>query len=182
MTSAMTKKSKFFGELGGWIKTIILSLLLAFIITRFVIVHAVIPSPSMENTIMTGDRLVANRLAYLFRSPQRFDVVIFEAPDPQDEGKLFIKRIIGLPGETIEISHGRVFADGVLLNDEFIKDRVTGQDNFGPVVVPEGSYFMLGDNRTNSGDSREWQRPFIHESEILGRASFRYFRGFSRIR
>lgn len=97
-------------EIFSWIKTIVFALILAFLITRFIIVNAVVPSGSMENTVMTDDRLIANRLSYIFSDPERYDIVVFKYPD--DEDTLFIKRIIGMPGETITIRDGQVYVEG----------------------------------------------------------------------
>ena len=124
---------------------------------------------------MTGDRIFGNRLAYVLGEPERFDIVIFKYPD--DESQLFIKRIIGLPGETVEIIDGKVYIDGsdTPLDDSFTLETPTG--NYGPYTVPEGCYFMLGDNRNNSKDSRFWQNTFVEEDKILGKAVVKYFPG-----
>ena len=97
-------------ELFHWILTLAIAVIIALCVNRFVLVNAEIPSGSMENTIMTGDRVFGNRLAYIFGEPKRFDIIIFRYPD--DEKQLFIKRIIGLPGETVEIHDGQIFIDG----------------------------------------------------------------------
>ena len=122
---------------------------------------------------MTGDRIFGNRLAYINKDPQRFDIVIFKYPD--DETQLFIKRVIGLPGETVEIRDGKVYIDGAEtpLDDSFTPEPPQG--NWGPEVVPEGSYFMLGDNRNRSKDSRFWTNTFVKKEKILGKAVLRYF-------
>ena len=95
---------KIVKELWEYVKLIIIVLVAVFILNHFVIINARIPSPSMENTIMTGDQIFGNRLSYLFDDPERYDIVIFEWPD--DPEQLFIKRVIGLPGETVEIRDG----------------------------------------------------------------------------
>ncbi len=110
-----TKKSKkknnsIQREIISWVKTIVMALILAYLITHFIIVNAVVPSGSMETTVMTGDRLVANRLSYAFGDPERYDIIVFKYPD--DESTLFIKRIIGMPGETITIKDGNVYVEG----------------------------------------------------------------------
>lgn len=122
---------------------------------------------------MTGDRIFGNRLAYINKDPQRFDIVIFKYPD--DETQLFIKRVIGLPGETVEIRDGKVYIDGseTPLDDSFTPEPPQG--NWGPEVVPEDSYFMLGDNRNRSKDSRFWTNTFVKKEKILGKAVLRYF-------
>lgn len=160
-------------ELFQWVLVILGAVILAFLIDTFVIVNAQIPSGSMENTIMTGDRVFGNRLAYKFSNPKRFDIIIFKYPD--DESQLFIKRIIGLPGETVEIHDGNIYINGsdTPLEDVDIKEPMEG--SFGPYTVPEGCYFVMGDNRNNSRDSRYWENTFVSEDEILGKAVFRYW-------
>lgn len=162
-------------ELWEYIKMIIFVLIFVLVVNNFMIINAKIPSPSMENTIMTGDRIFGNRLAYVLGDPQRFDIVIFRYPD--DESQLFIKRIIGLPGETVEIIDGKVYIDGseTPLDDSFTPETPTG--NYGPYTVPENCYFMLGDNRNNSKDSRFWQNTFVERDAILGKAVLKYFPG-----
>ena len=160
-------------ELWEYIKMIIFVVVVVFIVNNVLLINAKIPSESMEDTIMTGDRIFGNRLAYINKDPQRFDIVIFKYPD--DETQLFIKRVIGLPGETVEIRDGKVYIDGAEtpLDDSFTPEPPQG--NWGPEVVPEGSYFMLGDNRNRSKDSRFWTNTFEKKEKILGKAVFRYF-------
>ena len=162
-------------ELWEYIKMIIFVLIFVLVVNNFLIINAKIPSPSMVNTIMPGDRIFGNRLAYVLGDPQRFDIVIFRYPD--DESQLFIKRIIGLPGETVEIIDGKVYIDGseTPLDDSFTPETPTG--NYGPYTVPENCYFMLGDNRNNSKDSRFWQNTFVERDAILGKAVLKYFPG-----
>ena len=160
-------------ELWEYIKMIIFVVVVVFIVNNVLLINANIPSESMEETIMTGDRIFGNRLAYINKDPQRFDIVIFKYPD--DETQLFIKRVIGLPGETVEIRDGKVYIDGAEtpLDDSFTPEPPQG--NWGPEVVPEGSYFMLGDNRNRSKDSRFWTNTFVKKEKILGKAVLRYF-------
>ena len=167
------EKASIGKELFQWVLVILGAVILAFLIDTFVIVNAQIPSGSMENTIMTGDRVFGNRLAYKFSDPKRFDIIIFKYPD--DESQLFIKRIIGLPGETVEIHDGNIYINGsdTPLEDVDIKEPMEG--SFGPYTVPEGCYFVMGDNRNNSRDSRYWENTFVSEDEILGKAVLRYW-------
>ena len=101
--------------------------------------------------------------------------MVFKYPD--DESQLFVKRVIGLPGETVEIKDGKVYINGseTPLDDSFTPETPTG--DYGPYVVPDGSYFMLGDNRNHSGDSRFWKQPYVEKEKIVGKAIFRYFPG-----
>ena len=159
-------------ELWEYIKMIIFVVVVVFIVNNVLLINAKIPSESMEDTIMTGDRIFGNRLAYINKDPQRFDIVIFKYPD---DTQLFIKRVIGLPGETVEIRDGKVYIDGseTPLDDSFTPEPPQG--DWGPEVVPEGSYFMLGDNRNRSKDSRFWTNTFVKKEKILGKAVLRYF-------
>lgn len=122
---------------------------------------------------MPGDRVFGNRLAYVFSEPERFDIIIFKYPD--DESQLFIKRVIGLPGETVEIRDGNIYIDGSEEPLDDVDTKETMEGSFGPYTVPEGCYFVMGDNRNNSRDSRYWEHTFVSEDEILGKAVFRYW-------
>ena len=144
------------------------------IINTFFLINAKIPSGSMENTIMENDQIFGNRLAYkLGGDPQRMDIIIFKYPD--DESKLFIKRIIGLPGETVEVVDGRVYINGsnTSIDDSFCKETPLG--DFGPYTVPADSYFVMGDNRNHSNDSRLWTNKFVRRDQIVGKAFLRYW-------
>lgn len=168
-------KNSIWKELWEYIKMIIFVVVVVLIVNNFLLINARVPSESMEKTIMTGDRFFGNRLAYLFDDPERFDIVVFKYPD--DESQLFVKRVIGLPGETVEIKDGKVYINGseTPLDDSFTPETPTG--DYDPYVVPEGSYFMLGDNRNHSGDSRFWKQPYVEKEKIVGKAIFRYFPG-----
>lgn len=161
-------------ELISWIKTIVLAVLIALFINFVLIVNATVPTGSMENTIMTKDRVVALRMSYLFSDPERGDVVIFKYPD--DESILYVKRVIGLPGDTVEIKDGGVYINGSdePLEEDYIRDITEG--DYGPYEVPEGCYFMMGDNRNNSLDSRFWNNKFVEEDKILGKVVFKYYK------
>lgn len=160
-------------EIFSWVKTIGGAIILAWIITTFIIVNAVVPTGSMKNTIMPDDRLVAFRLSYLFSEPERFDIVVFKYPDNEDI--LYVKRIIGLPGETVDIRDGKVYINNSEepLDDSFIREEMISED--GTYEVPENSYFMLGDNRNDSQDSRFWENKFVWEDKILGKVIFKYY-------
>ncbi len=164
-------------EIISWVKTIVFAVVFALFINRFVMVNASVPTGSMETAIMPGDRIMAFRLAYVLEKPKRFDVVVFKFPD--DESVYYVKRIIGLPGETVVIKGGKVYIDGsdTPLDDSFV-NGVPYDEDYGPYEVPEGHYFMLGDNRNNSADSRMWNNTYLSEDKILGEAVFRYYPSF----
>lgn len=173
-------KNSIYEEIISWAKAIITAGIIAFFVNNFVIVNAMVPTGSMESTIMSNDRVVAFRLSYLFSSPSRFDIIVFR--NPNNESLLYIKRIIGMPGETVMLSNGNVYINGTILEEDstFIKEPFFGE--FGPFIVGENEYFVLGDNRNRSEDSRSWENPFVPEDLILGRAVFKYFRGFEILR
>lgn len=167
---AAKEKDSTAKELFQWLIAILAAVAIALFVDNFLIVNAQIPSGSMENTIMTGDRVVGNRLSYLTKNPERYDVIIFKYPD--DESQLFIKRIIGLPGETVEIRDGHIYIDGSSepLEDVETKEYMVG--NYGPYTVPEGCYFVMGDNRNDSKDSATGLIHMYPKIRFLGKQSF----------
>ena len=182
----LPKKKRIMNEILEYVKMIIVVVVVVLFVDGVILINAKIPSASMETTIMTGDRIFGLRLAYginwnifgnkisvKYKDPERYDIVIFHYPD--DEKQLFIKRLIGLPGETVEIIDGKVYINGAEepLEDSFINGVPNG--NYGPYEVPEDCYFMLGDNRNNSKDSRFWNNKFVRFDQIVGKALFRYF-------
>ena len=138
--------------------------------------NATVPSGSMEPTVMTGDRVIGLRLAYMFSSPKRGDVIVFKYPD--DRSVQYLKRIIGLPGEKVEIKDGKVYINDSEepLEEEYL--TVVPTDNYGPYFVPEDSYFMLGDNRNNSKDSRYWKNTYVKKEDIVAKVLFGYYPKF----
>ena len=171
--AVLEQKRSFKREVFSWIACIVVTILLTEFILNFVIINANIPSGSMENTIMTNDKLIALRTSYWFNDPKRGDIIIFKYPD--DESQLFIKRIIGLPGDKVEIKNGKVYINDseTPLDDSFVPETPLG--SFGPYEVPENCYFMMGDNRNNSKDYRYWTNTFVRFDEIVGKAEIRYF-------
>lgn len=166
-------------EVKEYIHMIIFVVIVVFVVNNVVLINAKIPSESMEKTIMTNDRIFGFRLAYKFDEPKRYDVIIFKYPDNPSE--LFIKRIIGLPGETVSMREGKVYINDSKkpLDDSFCPEEPLG--DFGPYTVPEGSYFMLGDNRNYSKDSRFWDNKYVSEDLIVGKALIRYFPSIKKI-
>mgnify|MGYP005843395211 CR=1 FL=1 len=170
------KKSKL-REAISFMTPIVVALIIAIFLKTCIFANIVIPTGSMLNTIQEGDRIIASRLAYINDEPQRYDIIIFKYPD--DETQLFAKRIIALPGETIEIKNGIVYITDRNGNEstartDFITNCIpTG--NFGPYTVPLGSYFVMGDNRNDSWDSRYWDNKTVKKEKIIGKVKFRYF-------
>ncbi len=169
----LTKKQNVLREVISWVETFVFAFLIAVFLTNFIIVNAKVPSASMETTIMTGDKLIANRLSYMFKDPERFDIVVFKFPD--NESVLYIKRIIGMPGDKVEIKDNQIYINDskTPLNDSFLHEKMVTENAV--YYVPEDSYFMMGDNRNNSADSRFWVNKFVKREKILGKAIFRYY-------
>ncbi|MEA5535158.1 signal peptidase I [Crocosphaera sp. XPORK-15E] len=155
-------------------KTVVTAVILALGIRTFVAEARYIPSSSMEPTLEINDRLIIEKLSYHFKEPVRGDVVVFnptKALEAQDFHDAFIKRIIGLPGESIEVKSGHVY-----VNDQRIAEKYIAEDpeyNYGPVTVPPGQYLVLGDNRNNSYDSHYWG--FVPKDKIIGKAFVRFW-------
>jgi len=162
--------NKIIKEVISWIMVFAIAIGAALLINRYVYCRVSSPTGSMENTFMINDKVFVFKMAYLFSEPERGDIVVFEAPDKPDED--YIKRIIGLPGETIEGIDGVVYINGEPLEESYLKEPMLG--SFGPFVVPEGHYFMMGDNRNESYDSREWKNKYVARDKIKGKAIFKY--------
>ncbi|MCR5410801.1 MAG: signal peptidase I [Lachnospiraceae bacterium] len=163
-------------EVFEWIAVIIFAILFSFMLHAFVIVNATVPTSSMENTIMAGDRVIGSKLYYLRHDPQRGEIIMFDFPD--DPTILYIKRVIGLPGDHIEITGGVVYVNGEALDEPYL--NVVTEGEWGPYDVPEGCYFMLGDNRNDSADSRYWKNTYLTRDGIVGKAVLKYWKGFKR--
>ena len=178
------KKKKSKGrEIFEFILPIVIAFVVAMLLKTFVFANAIVPTGSMLNTIHEGDRIIASRIEYNFHEPERYDIIIFKAPDEIAAGNnnvFYVKRVIGLPGETVTVVNGVVYVQGKdgkskQLRDDFITAcEPTG--NFGPYVVPKDSYFVMGDNRESSVDSRYWTSTnYVHKDLIIGKAKFCYF-------
>jgi len=176
-----------------WHKTIIEYVLiivcaigLALLIQAFIVKPYRIPSVSMTNTLKIGDRVLVDRVVYHLRKPHRGDIVVFNSPPAFGRTRItLIKRIIGLPGDTLKLQDGAVYINGRLLNEPYVR-RVNGvalptepfAGNRGwslaqPFTVPAGHYFVMGDNREQSDDSRDWGP--IAKSDLIGVAFFKYW-------
>lgn len=170
-------------EIIEFLLPIVCALIIALILRNFVLANAIVPTGSMLNTIQEGDRLIASRVAYNNNDPERYDIILFYFPD--DESQVYVKRVIGLPGETVRIIKGVVYVtktngDTIQLDDSFVTvDEPYG--NFGPYVVPEDSYFMLGDNRNDSKDSRYWNNKYVKKDKIIGKVMFRYYPSIGKV-
>jgi signal peptidase I len=160
----------------------VVAVAVALLIQAFLVKPYRIPSESMENTLLIGDRVLVDRVSWRFSEPKRGDITVFHPPF---DGPVLIKRIIGMPGDEVSLSDGSVYINGLRLNEPYVR-RVAGRpertDPFSnglpwalvkPYTVPPDSYFMMGDNRTDSGDSREFGP--VSRGQLVGRAFGRYW-------
>ncbi len=168
-------------ELWEWVKIIVSAAAIALILNTFIIANSQVPSGSMENTIMTNDRVIGSRLSYLFEDPERGDVVIFHFPD--NEKIYYVKRVVGLPGETVDIYDGHVYLNGSEepFEEPYLREPMIPEEPM-HFEVPEGCYLMLGDNRNYSADARVWQNTYVKKEKIVAKVLFRYFPKISRIK
>jgi signal peptidase I len=158
------------------ILTILIAMILAVIIRGFVAESRYIPSPSMVPTLYPGDRIVVEKLSYRMRSPQAGDVVVFRPPNRlQSAGyaadQAFIKRVIAVAGQTVQVHQGRVYVDRVSLSEPYIAEPPAYEMPL--VTVPDGMLFVMGDNRNNSNDSHVWG--FLPLENVIGRANIRFW-------
>lgn len=156
------------------VQTIGLSIVLALGIRTFVAEARYIPSGSMLPTLEINDRLIIDKVSYRFKPPSRGDIVVFHPPAAAGEQfvrEAFIKRVVGLPGETLEVKGDKVYVDGKPLTEGYIESPP--DYDWGPKTVPEGSYLVFGDNRNNSDDGHIWG--FLPGDRIIGRATVRFW-------
>jgi signal peptidase I len=153
------------GEIGQWIRAILVAVVVALIIRNFVLTFVIVDGPSMEDLLYTGDIMIVSRIHYLIGTPQRGDVAMCKYPnDPSNSN--YVKRVIGLPGETIECIDQTIFINDEPLQEPYL---MKGNSNdFGKTVIPDGYYFVMGDNRPRSKDSRSVG--FLSKDQVLGRA------------
>lgn len=153
-------------EIKDWVISILIAVVLAFFIRYYIVELYMVEGPSMRPTLLNGERLVVNKFIYRFKTPQRGDVLVFRYP--KDPSRDFIKRVIAVPGDTIEMKDGRIFLNSQLQNEGYILERTRG--SFPLKTVPEGHLFVMGDNRNNSEDSRFSDVGFVPYELVKGKA------------
>ncbi|MDD2509768.1 MAG: signal peptidase I [Syntrophomonas sp.] len=154
------------------ISIIVIAFILSLILRAFIIEGREIPSGSMLQTLQVDDRVMVNKFIYHFKEPVRGDIVIFDPPEELNSSKYFIKRVIGLPGDKVQMKEGRVFVNDKPLSEPYLAEEINYQ--FGPVVVPEDSLLVLGDNRNYSFDSHMWNT-WLTRDRIKGKAFMIYW-------
>lgn len=193
-------------EIISWIQILVAAAAIAFVLNTFIIANSRVPSASMENTIMTGNRVIGSRLTYRFHEPERGDIAIFvfgydcrkcgttyqETPDgvcpvcgradKKNSTIYYVKRVIGLPGDVIDIKDGHVYLNGsdTPLDEPYLAEPMETPEEL-HYEVPQDHYFMMGDNRNYSADARFWRYSYISEDKIIAKVLFRYFPTIGKI-
>ncbi|MCR4435520.1 MAG: signal peptidase I [Clostridiales bacterium] len=165
-------ESNVYKEILSWVKAIALALAVALVIRFFLFEPMTIPSGSMLDTLQIGDRIYVNKFIYKLTPIKRGDIVVFWYPD--NPSVRYVKRAVGLGGDVVEIKKGRLYVNGVVQNEPYLKEPMRPED-FGPYKVPADHYFMMGDNRNDSLDSRYWNNKYVDKSAVIGKPVFIYF-------
>lgn len=153
-----------------WAKAIVIAILIALFLRTFIFATSIVEGESMDPTLEDGERVIFNKIVYLLDEPERGDIVIIKRPF-----KNYVKRVIALPGETIEINGSELYINGEKYQQTFLDEEAEERTgNFGPIQVPKDSYFVMGDNRAISKDSRNGLG-FIKEDEIIGKSEYIIF-------
>lgn len=161
------KSKKLEKEVAEWVFSIVIAVALALLINNFVFQIIRVDGPSMEPTLYTDQRMAVTRFSYYFSTPQRGDIVVTKFPD---DDRNFVKRVIGLPGETLKIRDGKVYINDVALDEPYIKAAI--EFDYGEIVIPEGKYMVMGDNRNNSSDSRKITVGPLDLKLIVGKSQY----------
>ena len=154
---------------------LLLVLCVAYLIVTYVGQRTQVSGGSMETTLSDGDHLIVDKISYRFDDPERFDIIVF--PFQYDKETYYIKRIIGLPGETIQIDEsGNIYIDGEVLEEDYGREVIQNPGRASePILLGEDEYFVMGDNRNNSHDSRFWEHHYVERDAILAEAKFQYY-------
>ena len=163
------KKMDVKKEILSWVFYILFVVVLTYLIIHFVGQRTMVDGRSMENTLQNGDNLIVEKLSYRFGDPDRFDIIVFP---PYDTKEYYIKRIIGMPGETVQIdTDGNIYINGEILEEDYGKETIQNPGRaIDPITLGEDEYFVLGDNRNNSLDSRSSNVGNVTRDQIIGRA------------
>lgn len=170
MADSRREKPAVWRQIWDWVWPIVIGVVVAKAIMHWVISVATVPTASMAPTIPNPCYILVDHVATEISAPTRGEVVLFHFPD--NPSRIFVKRVIGLPGDTVTIHGGHVYINGKVLKEPYLPAGLVTDGDFGPYHVPSGHYFMMGDNRNNSDDSRFWIHKYVAQSAIIGRADY----------
>jgi signal peptidase I len=171
LTSPGFRLTQLKEELVAWVKTLLSAAVYAVLIVTFGFQVARVEGQSMAPTLEDQDRLIVNKLVYRIGEPRRGDIVMLYYPLNPD--KSFVKRVIAEEGDTVRIVDGRVYVNDIPLKDDYVSSEYRSHDDWGPQVIPEGYYFVMGDHRNNSSDSRHWG--MVPKRYIIGKVQLRWW-------
>ncbi|WP_034849084.1 signal peptidase I [Clostridium hydrogeniformans] len=173
--SSSSDKNAIVSLIKDWIIPIVAAVIISLLINKFLLFKVYIPSESMYPELTEGDHLFVTKI-YNYSKIKRGDILVFDFEEGKKNNvkeELLIKRVIGLPGENVEVKNdGKVFINGEELNEPYVKNP---SNQTGSFTIPKGKYLFLGDNRANSNDARSWQNPYIDEKDIRGKARVRVY-------
>ena len=152
-------------EVWEWVRSILIAVVLALLFRMFLFEHFLVDGQSMYPTLRDSERIIVNKVVYRFNEPENGEVIVFNYQDRRD----FIKRIVGVEGDVVEIRDNKFFRNGVVVKEDYLEN--VQMSDYGPATVPPGSLFVLGDNRSNSRDSRYPDVGFVSIEEVKGRAA-----------
>lgn len=164
-----SKKIDLRKEIFSWVMVFVIAWCVAFLLSRFIVINAKIPTESMDDTIEVGDKVFGFRLSYLFSDPKRGDIIMFDAPNKEDT--IYIKRLIGLPGDTIKIKDNVLYINGEEYKEDYVDSWYNSIGEY-EYTLGDDEYFMMGDNRDHSSDSRAWGP--ISKDAMIAKAIFKY--------
>ena len=168
------KEPNVWKEILGWVMYILIIVGATYLIVTFVGQRTRVSGDSMESALHNGDNLIVDKISYRFREPERYEIIVF--PYKYQENTFYIKRIIGLPGETVQVKKGEVYVNGKLLGEEYGLEKIEeGKEGLAidPITLGEDEYFVLGDNRNHSSDSRDPSVGVLTKDDLIGRAWIR---------
>jgi signal peptidase I len=171
MDDAVKQKSTVFRDIGRWARDLLFAVVAALVLVVFFYQPVRVEGTSMLPGLVDQERIFVNKFVYRFEGIGRGDIVVFRYP--LDPSRSYIKRVIGVPGDRVEIRRGQLWLNDRPVEEEYVPDDYVDPRNFGPVIVEEGAYFVMGDHRNQSNDSRAWG--VVPGELVYGKAVFRYW-------
>ncbi len=158
-----------------WVPSIVIAVVISLFVRTYVAEAMKVPTGSMIPTIQINDRLIVEKMLWM-TTLEHGDIVVFNPPVAGDEGKRYVKRLIGLPGDTIEIKDGKLYRNDEVIDEPYLQEKMNY--TFGPITVPADHYFFLGDNRNISYDAHLWDTPFVDKDKLIGKVVLEFSNPF----